>query len=143
MDTTDAPASGAGSALRFLVVGASNNAAMYGLFVVLSLVGVAAIPAATLTYVLGMGISFFFHRRWTFRHTGHPGVAAARFITANVAGYLLNIALLHIFVGQLLLPQIPVQLGAVAVVAVLLFVLFRIWVFPAAQTKRPGETPAR
>ena len=131
VESTGTPVSGRGSAIRFLVVGASNNAAMYGLFVALSLIGVGAIPAATITYVLGMGISFFFHRRWTFRHSGHPGAAAARFIAANVAGYLLNIGLLFVFVHQLQLPQIPVQLGAVAVTAVLLFVLFRVWVFPA------------
>lgn len=134
------PASGRGSAVRFLVVGASNNAAMYGLFIVLSLLGVGAIPAATITYVLGMGVSFFFHRRWTFRHSGHPASAAVRFLVANVAGYLLNIALLWFFVHQLDLPQIPVQFGAIAVVAVLLFVLMRTWVFREAATDR-SPTP--
>jgi len=134
------PVSGRGSALRFLIVGASNNAAMYGLFVVLSLAGVGAIPAATITYVLGMGISFFFHRRWTFRHSGHPASAAARFLVANAAGYLVNIALLGFFVHSVGLPQIPVQLGAIAVVAVLLFVLMRSWVF---RTVTPDASPTR
>jgi putative flippase GtrA len=135
----ETPVSGRGSALRFLVVGASNNAAMYGLFIVLSLVGVGAIPAATVTYLLGMGVSFFFHRRWTFRHSGHPASAAARFLAANAAGYAVNVALLWYFVHQLDLPQIPVQFGAIAVVAVLLFVLMRSWVFRAVAADHEPE----
>ena len=141
MQTNAVPVSDRASAARFLVVGASNNAAMYGLFVVLSLVGVAAIPAATITYVLGMGVSFFFHRRWTFRHAGNPASAAVRFLVANAIGYGLNVALLWIFVTWLGLPQIPVQLVSVGVVAVLLFLLMRGWVFRAPVVERNADIP--
>lgn len=137
VQTEVTPVSGRRSAVRFLVVGASNNAAMYGLFVLLSLAGVGAIPAATITYFLGMGVSFYFHRRWTFRHAGHPGSAAVRFLVANAAGYALNVALLWYFVHRLGLPQIPVQFGAIAIVAVLLFVLMRTWVFRARTAAQP------
>ena len=123
----------AASALRFLIVGASNNAAMYGLFVLLSLLGVAAIPAATLTYALGMVISFALHRRWTFAHTGNPRSAVVRFLIANLGGYAVNVAILWVFVTQLRMPQLVVQLVAVVVVASLLFVVMRAWVFRAAR----------
>lgn len=125
------------SALRFLLVGASNNLAMYGLFVLLTLAGVAAIPAATITYALGMVISFVAHRRYTFGHRGDRGPAIARFVLANVAGYALNVALLHALVSQLGWQAIPAQVLAVAVVAAALFVAMKLWVF-RDPPRRPG-----
>lgn len=116
------------SAVRFLVVGATNNLVMYGLFVLLTLRGVLPVPAATITYVLGMAVSFVAHSRFTFRHRGDRRPAMIRFVLANVAGYLLNVGLLHLLI-VLGLPAVVAQLIAVAVVATLLFVAMKLWVF--------------
>lgn len=125
------------SAARFLVVGATNNLVMYGLFVLLTLRRVPPVPAATITYVLGMAVSFAAHSRFTFRHRGDRGPAMIRFVLANVAGYLVNVVLLHllIIVG---LPAVVAQLIAVTVVAALLFVGMKQWVFRLGQRPRRG-----
>ena len=127
------------SAARFLVVGATNNLLMYGLFVLLTLRGIPPVPAATITYVLGMAISFVAHSRFTFRHRGDRGPAMIRFVLANVAGYLLNVGLLHLLI-TIGLPAVLAQLIAVVVVAALLFVAMKQWVFGSrrgrAQTDR-------
>lgn len=128
------------SARRFLLAGASNNLAMYGLFVLLTLAGVAAIPAATITYALGMVIGFVAHRRYTF---GHRGPAIVRFVLANVAGYALNVALLHALVSQLGWQAIPAQLLAVAVVAAALFVAMKLWVFRDPPRQPGAAQPLR
>lgn len=121
------------TAAKFLVVGASNNAAMYALFVGQSFAGMNAIVAATITYALGMVISFVLHERWTFRHSGNRRRTIVRFLIANLGGYLLNVAILWVFVSRLGLPQIAVQLFALGVVAIALFFTMRGWVFRAAE----------
>lgn len=123
------------SAAKFIVVGLANNAAGYAIFVVLSLMGISALPAMTVSYVVGMGISFTANRKWTFSHNGNIGPALLRFFSVNAVGYSLNFFLLWIFVGVLSWPQIPVQFGAIALVAITTFVLMRLWVFRAKKER--------
>ncbi|MEC5191558.1 MULTISPECIES: GtrA family protein [unclassified Arthrobacter] len=114
---------------KFVVVGLINNLTGYGIFVLLSLLGSAAIPAMTVSYGIGMVISFVGNRSWTFSHRASFVPAVFRFLTANAVGYGVNLAILWIFVTQLGLAQIPVQLFATACVAVCTFLAMRLWVF--------------
>lgn len=119
---------------RFIVIGVANNLIGYGAFVVLSLVGVAAVPAMTVSYVIGMVISFIGNRKWTFGYRGSIVLTLVRFAAANVVGYGVNYALLWLFVSLLGLPQIPVQLFATCSVAVCTFLMMRLWVFASVKT---------
>lgn len=114
---------------KFVVVGVLNNLTGYGAFVVLSLLGVSAIPAMTVSYGIGMVISFIGNRRWTFGHRGNLAPTLAKFAVANLVGYGVNFGLLRTFVGHFGLPQIPVQFFATGVVAVCTFLMMRLWVF--------------
>jgi putative flippase GtrA len=116
---------------KFIVVGVANNLVGYGAFVVLSLLGVAAIPAMTVAYVIGMVISFTGNRKWTFGHRGSLVPTLVKFAVANLLGYGVNFALLRLFVSQLGLPQIPVQFFATGCVALCTFLMMRLWVFRA------------
>ena len=128
-----APPAGAvplkGSLLKFVAVGITNNLIGYLTFVVLSLGGMSAIGAMSISYVLGMFISFAGNRKWTFSHDGGMGPALLRFIGVNVVCYGLNVGILALFVNLLGLPQIPVQFFALGVVASCTFLLMRLWVF--------------
>ena len=114
---------------RFVVIGVVNNLVGYAAFVVLSLLGVAAIPAMSVSYVAGMVISFIGNRKWTFSHRGSILPALTRFLIANAVGYGINFALLWIFVKSFQLPQIPVQFFATGCVALCTFLMMRLWVF--------------
>ena len=114
---------------RFVVIGVANNLVGYATFVVLSLLGVSAIPAMSVSYGMGMVISFTGNRKWTFSHRGSVGRALGRFLIANAVGYGLNFGLLWIFVKSLGLPQIPVQFFATGCVALCTFLMMRLWVF--------------
>lgn len=116
---------------KFIVVGVANNLVGYGAFVVLSLLGVAAIPAMTVSYVTGMVISFIGNRKWTFGHQGSIFPTLVKFAVANLLGYGVNFALLWLFVSRLGLPQIPVQFFATGCVALCTFLMMRLWVFRA------------
>jgi putative flippase GtrA len=119
---------------RFVVVGVANNLIGFGAFVVLSLMGVAAVPAMTVSYGIGIVISFVGNRKWTFGHSGSIVRTLFRFAAANVVGYGINYALLGLFVSLLGLPQIPGQLFATCSVAVCTFLMMRLWVFPSVKT---------
>ena len=122
-----------GSLLKFVAVGITNNLIGYLTFVVLSLWGMSAIGAMSISYVLGMFISFAGNRKWTFSHNGRMGSALLRFIGVNVLCYGLNVGILAVFVNLLGLPQILVQFFAVGVVAICTFLLMRLWVFRPNQ----------
>lgn len=123
---------------RFIVIGLLNNLVGYGAFVVLSLLGVEAIPAMTVAYGIGMVISFVGNRKWTFGHRGSLGPTLVRFAVANLVGYGVNYGLLWLFVGSLGLPQIPVQFFATGCVALCTFLMMRLWVFRADRGDSVG-----
>lgn len=126
---TTAPAGLAASTGKFAIVGIANNLIGYALFAVLTLLSVPAIPAMTASYCLGMLISYFGNRNFTFNHTGRAGTSVLKFLVVNAAGYSLNAVLLWYFVEHLGFPQLAVQAVAIGCVAVLTFTLMRLWVF--------------
>lgn len=129
------PAPGRGGArlnsslVKFAVVGVINNVIGYGTFVLLSLAGMQAIGAMTVSYSLGMIISFAGNRKWTFGHQGKVAPALMRFLGVNALAYSLNFVILTLFVVVWHFPQIPVQLFAVGLVAIVTFMLMRLWAF--------------
>lgn len=74
-------------------------------------------------------MGFLANRRFTFRHTGGIGSTGFRYLLAQVAGYLLNLALLLLFVDWFDFPHQIVQAIAIVVVAIFLFVVLRVFVF--------------
>lgn len=114
---------------KFIVVGVANNLIGYAVFVLLSLLGTEAIPAMTVSYGIGMVVSFVGNRKWTFSHRDSLIPTLVRFVVANLVGYGVNFALLWLLVNQLGLPQIPMQLFATACVAICTFLIMRLWVF--------------
>ncbi|MGY3567528.1 GtrA family protein [Sinomonas sp. RB5] len=127
---------------RFVVVGLVNNAVGYGLFVVQSLAGVGHTEAMTVSYVVGMAVSFWGNRAWTFGHDGPLWPTVLRFLGANAVGYGVNYVLLTALVEGWGWPQIPAQLAATAVVAACTFTLMRLWVFPPAVRASRGAQAA-
>ena len=83
----------------------------------------------TALYCVGASIGFLANRRFTFRHDGGIGVTGVRYLLAQCAGYLLNLVLLLLFVDWFGYPHQIVQAIAIVVVAILLFVLLRFFVF--------------
>ncbi|WP_285726306.1 GtrA family protein [Psychromicrobium xiongbiense] len=119
----------ASSGWKFIVVGVLNNVVGYSIFALLSLLAVAAVPAMVFSYVVGMIISFFGNRSFTFRHQGGQKRAILRFLVVNLGGMTLNAVILWIFVDVMHYPQLLVQIGAIGCVAILTFTLMRMWVF--------------
>jgi len=118
--------------VRYAVVGIATNLAGYAVYLLVTWTGVEPKLAMTCLYAVGATASFLGNRSWTFGHRGNVAAGAARFALAQLAGYLINLALLVVFSDHLGFPHQAVQGAAIIVVALFLFAAFRLFVFPAA-----------
>lgn len=115
--------------LRYLVVGLASNAASFMAYLALTNLGLVPKLAMTLLYIPAVAVSYFGNRRWTFAHRQDAGLTRLKFIACYGAGYGLNILWLEILVDRLGYPHQWVQLAAIPVVAISLFLAFRYLVF--------------
>lgn len=113
----------------YAFIGVLTNLSGYSFYLLLTYSGGTPKLTMTAMYAIGVVVSFFANRKFTFRHNGHLGTTGIRFLIAYVLGYLLNILLLVMFVDWMGFPHQIVQAVAIVVVAVLMFFLSRIFVF--------------
>jgi putative flippase GtrA len=116
--------------IRYAIVGVLSNISGYLGYLFITSLGVGPKAAMTGLYVLGAGVGFFGHRKWSFSHRGAIGVSLARYGAAHLLGYALNLTLLLLFVDWLGFPHRQVQGAAICFVAAFLFLTFRFFVFP-------------
>lgn len=121
--------------LSYLLIGLLTNVAGYTIYLFLAHLWGTPKTAMTLLYVGGATFGFFANRHFSFRHKGHMGTAGARYILAQLLGYLLNLTLLLIFVDWLGVAHQIVQAAAMVIVAIFLFVMLRIFVFASRQSE--------
>lgn len=119
--------------LRFAMVGVSSNAALYLVFLGLLQMGAPYLPAMSLTYGTGVALGFLANRHWTFgQHGSDVARTLRRYLVAYALGYLLNLMLLAWLTGALQWPAGWVQGALVPVIAAILFLLQKFWVFAGA-----------
>lgn len=123
-----------GQLLRYGTVGVLSNLVGYLLYLAITSAGVEHKLTMSLLYVVGVVQTFFFNRRWSFRHHGAHGPAMLRYGITYALGYLFNLWALWLLVDVLGHPHQFVQAAMVFVVAALLFVLQKFWVFRSAGT---------
>ncbi len=126
---------------RFALVGVASNAMLYLVYLGITGVGLGHKTAMTLAYVLGVLQTFLINKAWTFAHLGHNGLAFFRYLTAYGGCYLLQLFILYLFVDHLGLHHAIVQGVAICVVACLLFLLQKYWVFAITVTNPIGRAP--
>lgn len=111
------------------IVGLLSNFLGYLVYLLLTFQGLGPKLAMSLLYAVGAGIGFFGNRNWTFRDTGPVMKSGFQYLLAHLAGYLLNLSLLTVFVDRLGYPHQLVQAIAIFVVAGFLFLIFKFLVF--------------
>ena len=115
--------------VRYAVVGLVSNAVLYLAYLALTQIGLASKLAMTLLYTVGVGQTFFFNKRWTFKHQGAQTPAFVRYCIAHGIGYLLNLVGLFVLVDHFGYPHQIIQGLLILATAVLLFLLQKLWVF--------------
>jgi putative flippase GtrA len=130
--------------LRWIAVGVSLNAALYGVYLLLSRALMGSVAAMTLTYAIGVLLGFTLNRSIIFRFVGDNGAALVRYCLAYAAGYVIDFGALRLLSGGLGIPHEIVQGAMVALLAIGLFALQRYWVFRPRRegpTRGPGREP--
>lgn len=128
----------AGQLLRYGVVGLFSNAVGYLLYLALTAAGMGPKLAMTLLYALGMIQTFFFNKRWSFRHGGAHGPAFVRYCTTYSIGYLINLGMLYLLVDRFHYPHWAVQGVMILLISLLLFLMQKHWVFKADADEGVG-----
>jgi putative flippase GtrA len=126
--------------LRYAVVGAANNAFWFGIYLLGTYLGVEPLTMATLGYVAGVATSYAVNRGWSFSSKRAHSGGVPRYIVAYAIGYLTNMAILYVLYVRGGIPHQYAQLASAAIVAVELFLILRLWVFPSNARARGAPT---
>jgi len=114
---------------RFSLVGLASNACGYALYLLITYSGGTPKLTMSFLYLIGATVSFWGNRNLTFMDTGNVLGSYMRYTFAHLLGYLLNLAILITMVDWLGYSHKWVQGLAVIIVALFLFVIFRLVVF--------------
>ena len=120
--------------LRYAMVGIVNNSAGYLIYLFLTYLGAAPKLTMTLLYAVGATIGYAGNRRFTFAHRGNVMASGKRYLVAHSLGYLMNLAILIVFVDHLGYAHQWVQAAAIFIVAGFLFIAFKFFVFTGSDS---------
>ena len=126
--------------VSFGSVGLINTLIGYAVILFIGLgLGVSPYVANASGYAVGLLISFALNRRYTFssRQAIIPGLAC--FLAAFAPSYALNLAVLHLGVHWLALPEALAQALAIVTYTVTFFVLCRAFVFRTPKSSDQAE----
>jgi len=119
--------------IRYGVVGLLTNLAGYGIYLLLTWLWLEPKLAVTLLYPVGVIAGYFGHARYSFSYQGRATSGMSRYFIAHAIGYGVNVSLLYVFSDVLRYPHQAVQAAAIFIVAAILFLLFKFFVFPPAH----------
>jgi putative flippase GtrA len=125
--------------IRYAVVGAAANIFGFLLYALFTELGVSPVLTISIFYPVHIGIAFYLNKRWSFNFKGRLSASAVRYLAAYAGCYGLNVAMLKFFNGYLGYSHLIVQAIAIVVIAVLLFLAQKMWVFRAQDGSFPLE----
>jgi putative flippase GtrA len=115
--------------IRYAVVGVVTNGFGFLLYVIFTTLGVSPVLTISIFYPIHIGLSFYLNKKWSFKHKGRISTSAARYLIAYIGCYAVNVVVLKFFCGYLGYSHLIVQAIAVLVIALLLFLAQKHWVF--------------
>jgi putative flippase GtrA len=117
---------------RFIIVGLASNLLLYLFYLLVTGLGLGYKIAMTLAYVLSAAQTFAFNAFWTFEHRRIKG-PLVRYVIAYVVCYFVNISALIVFVDRVGMPHQVVQGVMILVIAAVMFLLQKFWVFASPR----------
>lgn len=106
------------------------NILLYSVYLLLTRGLMSSRAAMSATYCAGVLVGFVLNRNVVFRYQGGSSIALLRYVFIYVAGYAINFILLWLLVGHFGVPHEIVQGSAIFGLALVLFILQKVWVFP-------------
>lgn len=120
-----------GQVARYGVVGVLNNLLGYLIYLLVTWLWLDPKMVVTLMYPIGAVTAYFGHAKYSFAYSGRTSHGVIRYAIAHIIGYGANIAMLYVFSDRLMYPHQLVQAAAIVVVAGILYLLLRYFVFPS------------
>lgn len=115
--------------MRYAIVGVATNICAFLLYVFVTFLGVSPVLTISIFYPIHIGVAFYFNKKWSFNHKGRMSMSAIRYLISYIGCYVLNVAVLEFFSGYLGFSHLIVQAVAVVMIALLLFLAQKFWVF--------------
>jgi putative flippase GtrA len=85
--------------IKFALVGVANTlVGLSSIYLGKWLLDFGDVLANICGYAIGLALSFFLNRRWTFRHSGPVVPALTRFLAIFIVAYLTNLMTVLIFI---------------------------------------------
>lgn len=133
--------------LRFVLVGVLNTAIDIALFLLLTAVGVAVLPANMISTGVALAVSFLVNRSYTFRSDGAIAGQAVRFLIVTLVGlWVLQPVAIWLLLGwfETWMPETAALLAAKLAATVLSltwnYLLYGAVVFrPARRDREAGD----
>jgi putative flippase GtrA len=120
--------------VRFGLVGGFNAATYFGMYTAGVLVGVPYLLSAFVSFLLSASLGYWLHEHWTFRG-GQPTVRGwSRWLAAQGAATVFNLAGLAVAVDVLGADKILSQAVLLPMTPVVTYVVGRRWVFSQTPT---------
>jgi putative flippase GtrA len=120
--------------LRYAIVGATSNVVCYLIYLGLTRLGLGPKLSMTVLYCVGLLQTFVFNKKWTFEHGDSHSTVFVRYCIAYALGYAINVAVLLVLVDTLGYPHQLVQGAMILLLAVMLFLAQKYWVFAPVAT---------
>ena len=120
---------------RYSVVGILNNLWGYSIYLLVTWLGMDPKLAVSILYPVATVLAYFAHSKYSFKYPNWRPSAKFRFMLVQTVGYVVNVMMLSILVDGFGYPHQMVQAAAIFVVAGVLFVLLRYYVFPLDKIK--------
>ncbi len=114
---------------RYGLIGVSANLAAYLAYLSITYMGGTPKLTMSVLYVVTAFASYLGNRKLTFAYTGGFLGSGLRFAIAHFFGYLINLCLLFVLVDNFGYPHQVVQVCAIIIVAIFLFLSFKLFVF--------------
>ncbi len=124
----------------FALVGLTNTALIYVLFVALLYLGMGYNLAVVVDYAVGMTLGYALQRRSTFRDRQPSRGAFAKYVVTNVLAFGIDLGTLNVLVEVALWPPAAARVASLGLMAMVSFGLQLAWVFAQGQLAAPkGE----
>jgi putative flippase GtrA len=120
--------------IRYYLVGALVNAGGYVAFLILLHEKIEPKLAASILYVIGALISFWLNRKLVFDSAVQIRTSLIRLFIMLLAGYIINILMLYVFVDLYNTPAWLIQITSVILVSVFFYLINKYYVHESEKS---------